>query len=48
MGEIARTIRLLITCVGEDTVSSLIKCLKNSNNFNYILVGIGSVSAGKS
>ena len=27
---------------------SLIKCLKNSGNFNYILVGVDSVSAGQS
>ncbi len=43
-----RTIRLLITCIGGSTVPSLIKCLKNSGNFNYILVGVDSVSAGQS
>ena len=43
-----RTIRLLITCAGGDTGPSLIKCLKNSDNFNYILIGVDSVSAGKS
>ena len=43
-----RAIRLLITCIGGSTVPSLIKCLKNSGNFNYILVGVDSVSAGKS
>lgn len=43
-----KTIRLLITCAGGSVVPSLIKCLKNSVNFNYILVGVDSVSAGQS
>jgi carbamoyl-phosphate synthase large subunit len=46
--DVMRTIKLLLTCAGGDTGPSLFNCLKNSDNFNYILVGVDSVSAGKS
>jgi len=48
VNEKLRTIRLLITCAGGSTVPSLIKCLKNSGNFKYILVGVDKSTAGKS
>jgi carbamoyl-phosphate synthase large subunit len=41
-----RTVRLLITCVGGATMTSLIRCLRGSDNFNYILIGVDSISAG--
>jgi carbamoyl-phosphate synthase large subunit len=41
-----RTVGLLITCVGGATMTSLLRCLRGSDNFNYILIGVDSVSAG--
>ena len=41
-----RTVRLLITCVGGATITSLISCLRGSDNFNYILIGVDGTSAG--
>ena len=43
-----RIIRVLITCAGGDLMPALIKCLRCSDNFNYILIGVDSVTAGKS
>jgi carbamoylphosphate synthase large subunit len=48
VGETVRTIRLLITCAGGDTIPTLIQCLRSSDNFHYILIGVDGVSAGKS
>ena len=42
-----KTIKLLITCAGGSTVPSLIQCLRKSDNFNYVLIGVDSVSAEK-
>ena len=41
-----RTVGLLITCVGGATMRSLLRSLRGSDNFNYILIGVDSTSAG--
>ena len=43
-----RIVKLLLTCIGGDTGPSLINCLRNSDYFNYKIVGVDSVSAGNS
>jgi len=43
-----RSIRLLITCVGGRATPSLIKSLKSSAVIDYTLIGVDSVSVGKS